>query len=153
MIAPQHDSTDVKRFITPADFFSTTHEKIKLNWFLFEYALECAMFIQTDKNLCSQLEQKGVNAQAIASFCSHHAKQMRNEILNRVSGKIANARMDYGKIESYFPKIGDELVDRLLTKVAKAWDSQTKACVTCSTRCISEKDQRAPMFDDQFYWE
>ena len=31
------------------------------------------------------------------------------------------------KIETYFPTIGDLLVDRLLTVTAKAWDSQTEA--------------------------
>jgi len=87
MIDPQCDATDVYRFITPADFFSTDHEKIKLNWFLFEYALECAMFIQGDRKLLSRLEQKGVNAQAVASFYIHHAKQMKNEIIDRLSGK------------------------------------------------------------------
>ena len=153
MIAPRRDSTGGERLITPADFFSTDQEKIKLNWFLFEYALECEAFIRRDKKLRSRLGRKEVDDRAIASFCIHHAKQMRNEILDRVSDRIANIHIGYEGIESYFPQIGDELVDRLLTKVAEAWDSQTGACVECPTRCISEKDKRAPMFDDRWYWE
>ncbi len=153
MIAPLRNPTYMQRLIIPAHFFSTDEEKIKLNWFLFEYALECEAFISRDKNLCSQLSRKKVDNRDIAFFCIHHAKQMKNQILDRVSGNIAIVRMSYEGIESYFPQIGDELVDRLLTKIAEAWDSQTGACVECPTRCISEKDKRASMFDDQSYWE
>ena len=153
MIAPRRDSTGGERLITPADFFSTDQEKIKLNWFLFEYALELEAFIRRDKKLCSRLRRKGVDDQAIAAFCIHHAKQMRSEVLSRVSGKTTNVFMGYEGIEAYFPRIGDELVDQLLTKVAEAWDSQTEGCSVCPTRCISERNQRAPMFDDPYYWK
>jgi hypothetical protein len=36
---------------------------------------------------------------------------------------------------------------------AKAWDFQTEGCEVCPTRCISEKYERALMFDDPYYWE
>jgi uncharacterized cysteine cluster protein YcgN (CxxCxxCC family) len=39
-------------------------------------------------------------------------------------------------------------VDRLLTHAAEAWNTLTEGCGECPTRCISERDQRAPMFDD-----
>ncbi len=153
MTTPHSDSTGRKRLITPDDFFSTDQEKIKLNWFLFEYALECEAFIQRDKGLCARLRQKGIGDRAIGSFCIDYAKQMRKEILDRVSGRTANVSIGYEEIESYFPQISDELVNRLLTRVAEAWDLQTGACVDCPTRCISEKDKYAPMFDDPFYSE
>jgi len=147
------DSTNRKQAIEPRDFFSTAKEKIKLNWFLFEYALECQSFIRRDKKLCSRLKRKGIDDQAINSFCTHYSKLMRKQILKRISGKTSMVRVGYEGIESYFPRLGDELVDCLLTRVAEAWDSQTGACVSCPTRCISEKDEYAPMFDDPFYTE
>jgi len=142
-----------ERYITPGDFFSNEAEKTKLNWFLFEYALELEMFIRRDKRLKKRLARKGVDDEAIAKFCVHFAKHMKPEILDRVSGRTENVRIGYEEIEAYFPMIGDGLVDCILIRAAEAWDSQTEACVTCFTLCISERDQRAPMFDDPVYWE
>ena len=142
-----------ERYITPGDFFSDESEKTKLNWFLFEYALELEMFIRRDKRLKGQLARKGVNEEAIAKFCVHYAKHMKPQILDRVSGRTENVNIGYEEIEAYFPGIGDRLVDRILMRAAEAWNSQTEACVVCITRCISERDQRAPMFDDPDYWE
>ena len=86
-------------------------------------------------------------------FCVHDAKHMKQEILDKLAGRIANVRLGYLEIERFFPQIGDRLVDRLLTVVGKAWESQTELCVVCPTRCISERNKRAPMFDDPDYWD
>ena len=153
MIATRKKWRRRKRHVSPADFFSTNEDKIKLNWFLFEYALELEAFIGRDRELRERLKRRGIGDREVAAFCVSHAKHMKRGILDRVSGKTENVRIGYEGIEAYFPTIEDPLVDRLLTKAAEAWDSQTEACVVCSTRCISEKEQRAPMFDDPYYWE
>jgi hypothetical protein len=53
----------------------------------------------------------------------------------------------------YSNDLSDQLVDDLLTSAFSAWDAITEMCVMCPTRCISEKEQKAPMFDDPFYYE
>lgn len=148
----QNDINDTKPRIRPSDFFSSGHEKTKLNWFLYEYALELHSYISRDKILHGKLTRRNINSAMIAAFCVYHAKYMRNEILNRLSGKAVQININYQPIEAFFPTIGDRLVNQLLTKVSKAWDSQTEVCVSCPTRCISEKDQKAPMFDDPYYY-
>lgn len=154
MITPKHDNDSAGRhYISPDRFFSTDAEKTKLNWFLFEFALELERFIAKEKRLTAQLDRKGVDDHRIGDFCVHYAKHMKQEILDKLAGRVANVRLGYEGIEAFFPKIGDRLVDWLLTVAAKAWDSQTEACVVCPTRCISEKDERAPMFEDPYYWE
>ncbi len=139
-----------KRGISPADFFSTESEKVKLNWFLFEFALELGHFISNDSALFNQLGRKGVDGEQIARFCLYYSKQMKGQILDRVSGKIPAVRMGYEEIERFFPSLGDRLVDRLLTMAAKAWDSLTEMCAICPTRCISERNEMASMFSDPF---
>jgi hypothetical protein len=137
--------------ISPTHFFSRAEEKTKLNWYCFEYARGLEMLIRRDRRLCGQLRRKKVDDRAIAGFCIHYAKKMQREIIDRVSGHTKNVRLGYEEIETYFPDIGDLLVDRLLTAAAKAWDWQTDACVVCPTRCISERNEIAPMFDDPYY--
>ncbi len=101
----------------------------------------------------AQLHRAGVDDGRMRDFCVHYAKHMKKEILDKLAGRTANVGLGYLEIERFFPQIGDRLVDRLLTVVGKAWDSQTELCVVCPTRCISERDKRAPMFDDPDYWD
>jgi len=139
--------------ISPGHFFSNPAEKTKLNWFLFEYARELECFIRHKKPLWNKLNKKGVNRQVLAGFCIHYAKLMKTQILDRVSERIQSVVMGYEEFDAYFPQIGAALVDELLTTAAQAWDSQIDGCVICSARCITEKEEYAPMFDDPDHWK
>jgi hypothetical protein len=153
-MVPKDDIEGTERgHITPDRFFSNDKEKTKLNWFLFELALEIERYIAKERRLTIQLRRKGVDDDRVRDFCVHYAKHMKKEILDKLAGRTASVGLGYLEIERFFPQVGDRLVDRLLTVVGKAWDSQTEACVVCPTRCISERDKRAPMFDDPDYWE
>jgi len=137
--------------ITPAAFYSTEKEKIKLNWFLFEYAAEFDSHIK--RTLRKRLKRKNIDNNKIAELCIYYSKHMKWEILDKLYGKIENVSLSYHAIEEFFPNLNDKLVDDLLTSAFDAWDSITSMCVTCPTRCISEKDQKAPMFEDPNYYE
>ena len=141
------------RHIQPSDFFTCDEDKTKLNWFLFEFALELESFLMKDRGLRSKLFIKGISEHQIGRFCIHYAKHMKSPILDRVSNTTSNIRISYEPIEAFFPKLNDRLVDRLLTVIGKAWKSQTDLCVACPIRCISEKDEKTPMFDDQSYYK
>ena len=135
--------------ISPADFYSTDSEKTKLNWFLFEFAAEIQS--QIGKPLKKRLQKAGVGDEALAAFCIYYSKKMKSNILQQVEGRQENIHHSYLTIEQYFSFLSDRLIDDLLTAVGNAWDEQTDMCVVCPTRCISEKDRRADMFDDPDY--
>jgi hypothetical protein len=137
--------------ITPTDFYSSEMDKTKINWFLFEYAAEFNSTIK--KSLRTKLNRKQINNKKIAELCIHFAKHMKREILDKLAGNTENVSLSYRTIEEFFPSISDKLVDDLLSAAYGAWSSITSMCVNCPTRCISEKDQKAPMFDDPFYYE
>jgi hypothetical protein len=137
--------------ITPADFFSSDSEKIKFNWFFFEYAAEIQSKI--GRSLRSRLKRKGVNEKDIAEFCIHYAKRMERPILDKLSGEATDMVLSYHPIEEFFPSLSDKLIDDLLTVVGEAWDGLLEMCERCPTRCISEKREKAPMFDESLYYE
>jgi hypothetical protein len=143
----------VRYYVSPGSFFTTAGDKTKLNWFLFEFAQEIESFIRREKRLKRKLRLKGVDDSRIGDFCVHYAKHMKGQILDKLAGRVPQVLLGYEEIEAFFPTIGDRLIDQLLSVAAKAWNSQTGICVTCPTRCISEKDELTPMFDDPFYWE
>ncbi len=147
----RHNHQDNLAVITPAAFYTNEKDKIKLNWFLFEYAAELDSHIE--RPLRKRLKRKNIDNRKIAEFCIYYSKQMKGEILDKLSGRIENVSLSYHAIEAFFPRLDDRLVDDLLTSAFDAWDSITSMCVKCPSRCISEKDNKAPMFDDPMYYE
>ena len=147
----KEDPQDNSPLITPAAFYSNERDKTKFNWFLFEYAAEFNSHIK--RHLRKKLRRKKIDDKKIADLCIHYALQMKGEILDKLSGRTENVSLSYHAIEEFFPDLSDKLVDNLLTSAFSAWDSITAMCVQCPTRCISEKEQKAPMFDDPFYYE
>lgn len=148
MTSPSPDPAPSRHRVKPADFYSTETEKTKLNWFLFEYAMEMESAIQGDRRLLAALRRRGIGDARIGGLCVHYAKSMKRQVLDRVSGRIEAVRIGYEEIESFLPDAGDDLVDQLLTHAAEAWDMLTEACGECPTRCVSERFERAPMFDN-----
>ena len=106
-----------------------------------------------NKLLVKKLYRKRINECQLKKFCVYYSKHMKKIVFDKLEGRIANVRLSYEQIEEFFPDIGEKLVDKLLTIAAKAWDLQTEACVVCPTRCISERNERAPMFDDPYYYK
>jgi len=132
--------------ISPAAFFESDEEKTKLNWFCFEFAAEIKSHL--GKPLLRKLKKEGVDAGDLAGFCIHYSKEMKTKIAGKVAGNQEDMVLSYLPIENYFSFLSDKLVDELLTVVGKAWDELTAMCVMCPTRCISEMNARAEMFDD-----
>ena len=130
--------------ITPAAFYANEKDKIKLNWFLFEFAADFNSHITHP--LRKRLKRQDIDDDKIAEFCIYYSKKIKGGILDKLSGKIENISLSYHAIEVFFPHLNDKLVDDLLTSAFDAWDSITSMCVTCPTRCISEKDNKAPMY-------
>jgi len=135
--------------ILPSDFFSKPSEKTKLNWFLFEYAFDIQSRI--DRPLQKKLKRKGIGEADIAEFCRHYAKEIKQPILDKLSGKAHDMVLSHEPIEEFFPSLNDKLINELLAVAAKAWEGLMEICVSCPNRCISEKDEIAPLFDDPYY--
>jgi hypothetical protein len=140
-----------KPLITPDHFYSKESEKTKLNWFLFEYAAEFDSKIK--KPLRAKLKRQKIDDKKIAELCIHYAKHMKELILDQLSGKIKNVVHSYQPIEEFLPLLDNRLVNDLLNAAYEAWESITEMCVRCPTRCISEKDLKAHMFNDPLYYE
>ena len=137
--------------VSPAHFFTSDADKIKINWFLFEFAAEIKSHI--GKPLKKRLEKAGVTEEALAGFCIHYSKTMKYQILQQVAGRQSHINLSHLPINEYCPSLSDKLVDDLLSAAGAEWNDLTDMCVACPTRCISEKDRVCDMFDDPDYYE
>ena len=83
------------------------------------------------------------------SFQTQPLISNKSIILQKLSSRIDKVYFSYEMVESYFPKLSDRRVNKMLDVIAKAWGEQLSFCGICPTRCISEKDIYCTMFDDK----
>jgi hypothetical protein len=131
--------------VKPTAFYSDDSEKIKLNWFCYEYALE--IISEIGARLQKRLNQKGVPDGRIAEFAICFAKHMKAVALQKLGGEFDKVPMSSQDIARFLPHLDDRLVDDLLTVTVRAWEGLLEICSFCPARCISERDHVAPMFD------
>ena len=132
--------------IKPTSFYSREHEKTKLNWFCYEISI--GFLDEFKKNLGKKFKKNKIDDDALAKFSIYLAKEMKNVILQKLSGEIDTIEISYEMVESYFPRFSDRLTNKILNSISNAWEEQLSICVTCPTRCISEKDERCTIFDE-----
>ncbi len=137
--------TRAEDIILPTLFYTVEAEKVKLNWFCYELALN--LFDQINPDLGKKLKNYKIGPREIAGFSVYFAKEMKGIILQKLAGEIEHVHFNYQMVEAYFPKLDDRLVDKMLDAIAEIWDELLAGCAQCPTRCISEKDQYCTMFD------
>lgn len=132
--------------VKPSMFVRRESEKTKLNWFCYEMSM--AFYGEINEQLGKSLKKYRIMDKDIANFSIYLAKRMKDIVLKKLSGKIDNFYFSYEMVGSYFPKLNDRLVNKLLEVISKAWYKQLDFCVMCPTRCITEKDEYCTMFDE-----
>jgi len=137
--------------ISPTSFYSSESEKTKLNWFCYEFSME--IYDNIKKEIGSRLKRQKISDKALAEFSVYYSKEMKNQVLQRLSGKIKNVCISYEPIESYFPYLGDGLINKMTDIISDSWDGMLSFCEICPNRCISEKDSYCALFDDEFLFE
>ena len=148
--------TSGKSMIKRRCFYSSEVEKTKLNWFCYE--LSMAIYDDMREGIGKQLKKHKISDESLAEFSIYISKEMKNIILQKLSGRIEKVYLSYEMIESYFPNlnaffsetgINDRMINKMLDVISKTWDTLLSFCEVCPNRCISEKDAYCTMFDDK----
>jgi hypothetical protein len=131
-------------YIKEERFYGSEEEKTKLNWFLYETALEYQMFIKSDRHL--EKFRKTHGPAKIGAYCVHYAKKMKHSVLERLAGRTDATTLYEEYITDFFPQIRRNDMLRLMKVAEAAWDSHMSVCVVCPIRCLSEKDMKSDLF-------
>ena len=137
--------------VRPNSFYSNESEKIKLNWFCYEFSI--TIYDNMKKEIGSRLEKQKISDEALAEFSVYYSKEMKDMILQQLSGKIKMVCISYEPIESYFPDLDAGLINKMTDVTSDAWDEMLSICEVCPNRCISEKDAYCTLFDDKFLFQ
>ncbi|MDD1750163.1 MAG: hypothetical protein LUO89_09850 [Methanothrix sp.] len=133
--------------IKPTSFYSNQSEKTKLNWFCYE--LSMTIYDDMKKHMGYRLKRHKISDKVLADFSICTSKKLMDVILQQLSGKIKTVCISYELIDSYFPNLDNNLINKMLNVLSKSWDELLSFCETCPNRCISEKDAYCTLFDDK----
>ena len=137
--------------IRPNSFYSNESEKIKLNWFCYEFSM--AIYDNMKKEIGSRLKKQKIGDEALAEFSVCYSKEMKNMIIEKLSGKIEIVCISYEPIKSFFPDLGAGLINKMTDVTSDAWDEMLSICEVCPNRCISEKGAYCTLFDDKLLFK
>ncbi|GHV80809.1 hypothetical protein AGMMS49944_26000 [Spirochaetia bacterium] len=126
-------------------FYANNDEKIKLNWFCYEYAWK--LYNEIRKSIKLKKYQKQNDQGQIVQFCVYFSKEMKKSIFQKLGG-LTNETVFYEEyVENYYPKNSKAMNMRILEAATKAWDRLLSGCGVCPTRCISEMYEKCILFD------
>jgi len=100
-----------------------------------------------------RLKRHKISEEVLADFSICTSKKLKDAILRQLSGKDKNVCISYELIESYFPNLDYRLINKMVDVISEAWDENLSFCEVCPNRCISEKDEYCPLFDDKELFE
>jgi hypothetical protein len=126
-------------------FYTYEFEKVKFNWFCFEFALKLYDNIKVSKQLKKWI--LNVNDIEIANFCAYFAKRMKKSVEDRLAGITDVTEADEEYLTDYYHTNTPKQNAVILRIIEKAWEQLLSVCVTCPTRCLSERHARCEFFD------
>ena len=100
-----------------------------------------------------RLKRHKISEEVLADFSICTSKKLKDNILRQLSGKDKGVCISFELIESYFPNLDDRLINKMVDVISKALDENLSFCEVCPNRCISEKDEYCPLFDEKELFE
>ena len=131
--------------IKAESFYQDNGDKIKLNWFCYEYANNLYSAIKSSKKLDRYIT--GRSPAQIADFCLYYAKRMRKSVYDRQTGKSGSIEISTRYVVEYDPKCSRKQAQALIEAAQSAWEETTFGCSVCPNRCLSEAFELTSMFD------
>ena len=151
MMRARKEETSGLNMISPTSFYSSESEKIKLNWFCYEFSM--MIYDNMKKEIGSRLKRQKISGKDLAEFSVYYSKEMKNMVLQQLSGKIKGVCISYEPIVSYFPHLSAGMINKMTDIISDSWDEILSFCEICPNRCISEKDSYCTLFDDKSLFE
>jgi len=127
-------------------FYQDDGDKIKLNWFCYEYANNLYSAIKLSKKLAQYRAQH--KPEQIVDFCLYYAKRMRKSIYDKNAGKSESVAVSVQYIYEYKPECPSKQAQALIEAAETAWNDTILGCTVCPNRCLFEWFELTPMFDN-----
>ncbi|MDR1972395.1 MAG: hypothetical protein LBQ46_10805 [Treponema sp.] len=127
-------------------FYDNEEEKIKINWFCYEYAFILYSHLKNSDKL--KKYRKNNTQEQITNFCVYFSKEMKKSIYEKLGGLVEATTFYEKYVEQFYPDNTSRENLTLLNTAAQAWDELLGSCVVCPNRCISEMNRKCSLFDE-----
>jgi uncharacterized Fe-S radical SAM superfamily protein PflX len=131
--------------VKATNFYKDDGDKIKLNWFLYEYAN--ALYLEIAKNPKLTRYRKLNSEKRIEAFCVYFSKRLRKSIHDAQTGQAENVVFNGQYVYEFHPKNSYEQTQTLIDTALAAWKKQLQLCAICSHKCLNEGYEITGMFD------
>jgi len=136
---------DIESPVKAKWFWAFAAEKIKFNWFCYEYA--CTLYDHIKESDRLNNWKSGRSDEQIAEFCAYFAKRMKKSVLDKLAGITDATIGDEEYISDYCHTSTRRQNSAILDVAGEAWDQLLSSCEVCPNRCISERNMRCNFFD------
>ena len=132
--------------VAAKNFYKDRGDKIKQNWFLYEYSNILFSKIAESPQLAQY--RKKHTEEDIAEFCVYYSKRLRLSIFNANIGKNKGVTINGRYIYEFYPGNTYAQTQRLLEVASDAWQEHIQACSACTNGCIQDGFEITDMFDN-----
>jgi len=125
-------------------FYHLYGNKTKLNWFLYEFALEYYDHIMDNPEL--QEYRKQYSKEQIAQYCTYFSRRLKESILKAVRGQRKSIIFYQEHIADFYPHFTNKRLQILSTTAIKSYED-LEFCKTCPENCLNDYESRSYNFE------
>jgi len=128
------------------NFYKDNGDKIKQNWFLYEYSNILYSKIEGSDKLATYRKR---HSQAdISAFCVYFSKRLRQGISNAERKLTSGVEINGRNVYEFYPGNTYAQTQKLLEAACEAWDEHLEVCSVCPNQCLSDGFELTNMFDN-----
>jgi hypothetical protein len=128
------------------NYYKDSGDKIKQNWFLYEYSN--VLFSKIEESPELAVYRKKHTKDDIVAFCIYFSKRLRLSISNTQKKTTSGVVIDARYVYEFYPGNTRAQTQRLLDAALAAWDEHLFVCSSCPNQCLIEGFEITPMFDN-----
>jgi hypothetical protein len=132
--------------VSAENFYKDDGDKIKINWFLYEYSNILFSKITESPKLAHY--RKRHNEENISAFCVYFSKRLRQGIINAHTGKTKGVIINARYIYEFYQDNSYDQTQQLLEATGDAWSEHILVCDVCPNQCLNDGFEITDMFDN-----
>jgi len=132
--------------VTADNFYKDNGDKIKQNWFLYEFSNVLFSKIEKRENLTAY--RKKHSEENISAFCVYFSKRLRQSINNAEKKKVSGVTLNGSYIYEFYPNNTYAQTQKLLDAAGEAWEEHLLVCSCCPNQCLIDGFEPTNMFDN-----
>ena len=128
------------------NFYKDNGDKVKQNWFLYEYANILYSKIEEHNGLTAYRKKNG--KEGVTAFCVYLSKRLRRSISRVEKKQVTKVAIDGRYVYELYPGNNRAETQKLLDAASDAWEEHLFACSSCPVQCLTEGFEITDMFDN-----